>query len=118
MNKRVAVVCSWFDWYPPLSKITFSICCILSPLLFSEQLCFNMSNSCLKSVHMEKAAENYPQGILGRDTAKHQLVCAKLISLTDEALQSIKITVYTVSEESKVDLTHMTVIGDDSVTQT
>ena len=68
----------------------------LSLLLFSEQLCFN---SVLKSVHKEKAAESCPQGILGRDIAKHQLVCAKLISLTDEALQSIERTVHIASEK-------------------
>jgi len=77
-----------------------------------------VSNSCLKSVHTEKAAESYPQGILGRDIARHQLVCAKLISLTDEALQSIERTVHIATEKNKVDLNHTIEIGENVVTQT
>ena len=77
-----------------------------------------VSNSCFKSVHMEKAAESCPQGILGRDIAKRRLVCAKLISLTDEALQSIEKTVHIASEKNKVDLTHTIEMGENVVTQT
>ena len=54
---------------------------------------------------MEKETENCPKSILGIDTVKHQLVCAKLISLTDEALQSIERAVYIASSKNKVDLT-------------
>jgi len=53
---------------------------------------------------MEKAAESIPQGIFGSNTSKQQLVCAKLISLSEEAVQTIERTVLITSDENKVDV--------------
>ena len=75
-----------------------------------------LSLNCLKSVHIENAAaEKFPQGILGSDASKHKLVCAKLISLFEEAVQSIERNMY-ITSDNKIDLTSTTTIEERSET--
>ena len=53
-------------------------------------------------MQLETAAENAPRGILRTDSAKHKLVCAKLISLSDEAIVCNEKAIH---DLDKVDLT-------------
>ena len=119
VNKHVAVVCSWFDWHPPLSTNTYSICCagIMPHSCSLNNYILTLSSECLQSVLLEKAAENISGGILYSDSAKHQLACAKLISLSEEALLCINRTAHSTSF-NKVDLTCSSEIVEESDIET
>jgi len=117
VSKRVAVVCSWFHWYPPLSTNTFSICYggDLSQSCLLNDYILTLSSDCLQSVQLETAAENAPKGILRSDSAKHKLACAKLISLSDEAIVCIEKTVHNLD---KVDLTGASEVTEENDVET
>ena len=94
-SKKVAVVCSWFSWHPPLSLQTFSLGNNEKDLSQSYPInnyVFTLSSRCFQLLQMEKPDGIVPQGILTNDVVKVELLCAKLITLSEESLLYIEKT--------------------------
>ena len=92
-DKGVTVVCSWFSWHPPLSLLSFSLgnynanvsrSCLISDYAFT------LSRECFELLQTENSIDSVSRSILTNDAAKTQLMCAKLITLSNESLLLIE----------------------------
>ena len=93
ISKDVGAVCSWFSWHPPLSLQTFSLGIddrSLSQSCSIVDYAFTLSDECFQLLQMEKPVDSAPQGILMNDSVNTQLMCAKLITLSNETLSFIE----------------------------
>ena len=85
----------WFSWHPPLSLQTFSLGNNekdLSQSCSINNYVFTLSSRCFQLLQMEKPDGIVPQGILTNDVVKVELLCAKLITLSEESLLYIEKT--------------------------
>lgn len=92
-DKGVAVVCSWFSWHPPLSLLSFSLGsngANVSQSCSISDYAFTLSSECFELLQTENPVDSAPQGILMNDAAKTQLMCAKVITLSNESLLYIE----------------------------